>query len=785
MNDAAQISHDLIILAQKMDRIADALQFSFRGINSKKLALKIEDAGDSCRRTARLLNPDAMLIRGKGDSGSPRTTATSMHVDFYKLKGGVYKIQRALGQQKLSKDYMNAYVAEMSADWEGKDYIAFVAQWTRMSEKGSYCMDIIQGLEAYLETLEFAVRKYTEAQYLAADQAIAQASYGSGRTKSAAPSHLENEINIDPMKLREISQQIGHLVNEINSIIDAAKRAKNETSDPFGHNPVIRMQSPSILGSIEMRLQDPLAALRGVQKKCVAVADAFEEADRQIAAKAEAFMGHSHKYSRISNYDTIRGDIDELLEAVGPANLLLYERYKYYSSNRKWKELLIDSDGNPKNAKSISDFDYQLLALVYRYAPVEEMNELVQLLFVEKKRGIWQGIPEQFRGAMYIEWELDQEKYSKILVSLEIQLASLEIAYDAVKKINPADIIVEFPKLFDSTSIEKVEIACDAYKQQVLDEKLSLKQKHALLIGINHLDRYADEPANIAEKWFNNLVSKIYGNQEKPELIEFVFTDEPPIKITMREEKNYFVSYSDLLFDAGHVGLDKTLYVPTTDVMATKPTNQITSAYINDGGYYPMDEIGPTVDKYAMKKMRSNAVKNISTMIYGESSKLAGAKAVPYFGDIIFTTYDIVETDYQHHVKEIEINKIEKLLDQSEICENFSLESNVIEAKNISKSQIIISTGSNTPLQIYNYNTWVEWKLAQTDLSPAERMQISSLGTNGKLNLDDIINSSSEIAKIWNNGPMGSSEIDKVFKSNVPLKIVTDETGKSYLLRQL
>ena len=160
--------NELADLARILDTIAQTLRTGFHDIGSDRHAMQVDAAATQYRNAAITLKATNLSKGGQSSlrnllgisAGPPGASRTSVQVNTGDLRRKADHIQRILDSEEEFNKTANAHISAMSADWQGTDYIAFVAQWERMAGKGSSAEAVRNSLRAYKDLLTFAVSEY-------------------------------------------------------------------------------------------------------------------------------------------------------------------------------------------------------------------------------------------------------------------------------------------------------------------------------------------------------------------------------------------------------------------------------------------------------------------------------------------------------------------------------------------------------------------------------------------------------------------------------------------------
>ena len=123
-----------------------------------------------------------------------------------------------------------------------------------------------------------------------------------------------------------------------------------------------------------------------------------------------------------------------------------------------------------------------------------------------------------------------------------------------------------------------------------------------------------------------------------------------------------------------------------------------------------------------------------------------------------------------------------------DICSKFNLDHVKVTMEmegRPEKTQIYMYYGIDTPERMYNYHTWVQWRIWEAEQNPQDKIlqeqleQIRSVGQEGRLTLDDLSEKSEKVAAIWalETGPMSQKEQELVFGDF--FLVIADETDEN------
>lgn len=96
-----------------------------------------------------------------------------VNVNRTELLNAASKVDTYISDLKTKMSYENAKVLALGSSWEGKDYTAFKAQFSKADDPDSVYANMLKALERHAEILRFAEGKYKQAQIDAVNRAQA------------------------------------------------------------------------------------------------------------------------------------------------------------------------------------------------------------------------------------------------------------------------------------------------------------------------------------------------------------------------------------------------------------------------------------------------------------------------------------------------------------------------------------------------------------------------------------------------------------------------------------
>lgn len=92
-------------------------------------------------------------------------------VDYSKFEHAASAIDTYISRHRSNMNNIDREITNLSATWQGKDYISLKNEWNEMKAHGSTSDKMIKSLKSYAEYLRMAAKKYKEAQSNAVNRA--------------------------------------------------------------------------------------------------------------------------------------------------------------------------------------------------------------------------------------------------------------------------------------------------------------------------------------------------------------------------------------------------------------------------------------------------------------------------------------------------------------------------------------------------------------------------------------------------------------------------------------
>ena len=92
-------------------------------------------------------------------------------VDYNKFEHAANAIDTYITRHKSNMGKIDAEINDLSAFWQGSDYLAVKKEWDRMNANDSTSGQMLASLKNYADFLRFASESYKNAQNRAIDRA--------------------------------------------------------------------------------------------------------------------------------------------------------------------------------------------------------------------------------------------------------------------------------------------------------------------------------------------------------------------------------------------------------------------------------------------------------------------------------------------------------------------------------------------------------------------------------------------------------------------------------------
>jgi|GEM_PF-4186914 len=806
MDNETALCEKIAALVIELDSIAYTLKSGFRGIGSSKHAAKVDDARDSFRSAAKSLGGTGIASSGKTSFGFDKEVSgslmTTIRADLSKMKSTAKKIGGLTDNEETFKSQSDTQITNMTSAWHGTDYIAYLAQWTRMMGKGSTAAVIVEGLRAYKEMLEFAMKKYGVAQQAARGQNAFPSFPGMNLL-----SNNQNIITVDPQKLRDISEQLRSVVKKTWEIISSARELHNQlnqsattftppsltpTPTPaFTPGPLpLTPPPPAVdqkakdtllsLANLQRKLEDALMDINQVTKTCDTTAQAFEDAERDIRKKVHEFGALRQQMPQPFSIYDLDEETTSLLAMYGAEGVLLYERYNFYREDGRWKELLT------KPADEIEDLEYHVLALIFidlQIAvswPCDDDDQLImehRYANDDLETFIWLLGDQKPQGGSYIRWEMNQQKIGMIKGYLDAYIDAVDEQYQNYVLMPYEDMkaayVEQYGSLPNDISDEDLRDYYEDLEAEIRNTKLALKQKSALLTTVGEFSNYYQSPFIYEITGLRKVTGGqglLWYTSQDPQ-----FSMYPPIALVQNGDDIKVVYVDDPLEGGPFTGLmAKSITIKMTNQGSTSIGDMHES--VDEYFFEEQDLKEKAIDSgtaFARKQAHYQTKKNLELMrdkiLRKENIGVAGkvgARALP-FVSTVYTAYDLAESNYDNQVADMEHKSISQNLGKTDVCEQFNLDYTKIKPANSAMDKIILSQGTYTPVRIHNFNEWVKYKTLQVGGVEYLDPRIKDVGANGIITIEDILADPEALSALWApGGPMDNLE-DKDYHNKI------------------